>query len=82
MAKSLLTAPPWYCGAGIYKEEAKMTDNPTPVAAGEADEPEALSTDQIMPTCMIYAMFIVLALLLGTMAFWMFGAIGALHIIH
>ncbi|MGI8587272.1 MAG: hypothetical protein ACR2M0_06225 [Chloroflexia bacterium] len=59
-----------------------MTDNPTPGAAAEDDEPEALTTDQIMPTCMIYAMFMVLALLLGTMAFWMFGAIGALHIIH
>ncbi len=46
-------------------------------------EPRQLTTDQLMPTCMIYAMFAGLAVLAGTMLCWMGSALNtALHIFH
>jgi hypothetical protein len=40
------------------------------VAAGAA-EPRVMTTDSIMPTCMIYSMFAVLFLLLFPLGYWM-----------
>ncbi|HMA36781.1 MAG TPA: hypothetical protein VKY74_20165 [Chloroflexia bacterium] len=60
-----------------------MTDTPAPDANKLPEAPSErgpLTTDQIMPTCMIYAMFGGLGLLLLTMFGWMLGT--ALHLPH
>ena len=38
--------------------------------AADAATPRVMTTDSIMPTCMIYVMFAGLALLVGMMVFW------------
>lgn len=38
--------------------------------AAAAAEPQVMTTDSLMPTCMIYVMFAGLALLVGMMFFW------------
>ena len=65
-------------GAAPADTPALATERAARVAATVADEPRGLTTDQIMPTCMIYSMFAVLAVLLGTMLCWMINAFGAL----
>ncbi len=63
--------------AGLAVERATRI---AAVADDAAAERTPLSTDQIMPTCMIYAMFAVLALLAGIMLFWGVAAFGTLHL--
>jgi hypothetical protein len=77
-------AVPAVPGAGV-RPGAAPADTPALAAERAArvadivtDEPRGLTTDQIMPTCMIYSMFAVLAVLLGTMLCWMFNAFGTL----
>lgn len=52
------------------------------VAAAVTDNPETrpLTTDHLVPTCMIYSMFAGLAVLLGTMLCWMLQALNALRL--
>lgn len=52
------------------------------VNMGEAVTGQVLSTDQIMPTCMVYSMFAVLILLLLVLGFWMIGAVAGMHLIQ
>ncbi len=60
---------------------AKTPD--APAAVVDTAPRDSLSTDQVMPTCMIYTMFIGVALLTGFMACWMGSALlTALQLFH
>ncbi len=50
----------------------ERADRVADVAAAAA-EPRVMTTDSLMPTCMIYVMFAGLALLIGIMVFWYLG---------
>ncbi len=48
--------------------------------AADAATPRVLTTDSVMPTCMIYVMFAGLALLVGMMVFWyLTTGLGSVH---
>lgn len=69
------TAPPADSPALAGERATRMAQ-----VAADAVERGPLTTDQIMPTCMIYAMFALLAVLIVVMLFWGLGAISQYHL--
>jgi hypothetical protein len=69
------TAPPADSPALATQRAARMTQ-----VAADAVERGPLTTDQIMPTCMIYAMFALLAVLIAVILLWGLGAMSQYHL--
>jgi hypothetical protein len=69
------TAPPADSAPLAAQRAARMSQ-----VAADAVERGPLTTDQLMPTCMIYAMFALLAVLIVIIIVWGLSALGQYHL--